>query len=382
MMETYVAEGKTAGMLTLVSHKGKIIHFASHGYSDIETKAALQTDTIFRIYSMTKPLTSIALMRLMELGHFQLDDAAYGWIPALKKLKVYAENGKLEALEQDITIRQLLTHTAGFSYGYDSASHPVDKMYAETWRTLGQDRSLSEMMAIMFEIPLIAQPGSRWHYSIATDICGYLVELMSGMPFADYLRQTLLDPLDMTDTAFEVSADKLDRFASLYGYSEDNSLAKLEFNNNSPYISTPHKPIKLHSGGSGLVSTTGDYLCFAQMMLNRGEFEGKRIVSPETVDLMTINHVADKLLPLSYNGMVPELLKAYGFGLGYCINLDPDSAGSRGSQGEYGWGGMADSYCLVDPQRDLIGILMQQYMPSLHYAGRRDFRNAVYAALD
>jgi len=318
----------------------------------------------------------------MEQGHFKLDDAAYRWIPALKNLKVYCDNDRLDSLQQQITIRQLLTHTAGFSYGYESASHPVDKMYAESWRSLRYDKSLSEMMALMFEIPLIAQPGSRWHYSIATDVCGYLVELISDMPFADFLQQFIFEPLGMQDTGFEVSPEKLKRFASLYGYTEANPLAQLEFNDNSPYILSSRHPLKLHSGGAGLVSTTADYLRFAQMMLNGGILEDRRLLGSDTVALMTSNQIDPGLLPLDYNGISRELTSAYSFGLGYCINIDPDNAPGRGSMGDFGWGGLADSYCWVDPQQQLIGILMQQFIPSLYHSGRCDFRHAVYSTLD
>ena len=228
----------------------------------------------------------------------------------------------------------------------------------------------------------MAQPGTQWRYSIATDICGYLVELISGMPFAGYLRQILFDPLAMVDTGFEVNADKIDRFATLYGYTDDDPLAQLETNDRSPFISAISGiPIKLHSGGGGLVSTAADYLRFAQMMLNRGSLDGRRIIAPETVALMTKNHVPEKLLPLHFNGVAAGQYKGYGFGLGYCINLDPANTGAPGSQGDFGWGGMADTYCWVDPEQSLVAILMQQYLPSLHHAGRKDFRDAVYKAL-
>jgi CubicO group peptidase (beta-lactamase class C family) len=237
-------------------------------------------------------------------------------------------------------------------------------------------------MQTVLNFPLIAQPGSLWHYSIATDVCGYLVELISGMPFADYLQQTIFDPLGMVDTAFEVPAHKIDRFATLYGYTENDALAQLETNDKSPFISTISGiPVRMQSGGGGLVSTAPDYLRFAQMMLNRGELDEHRIIKPETVALMTNNHVAEKLLPLSYNGVAAGQFSGYGFGLGYCINMDPAQAGAPGSRGDFGWGGMADTYCWVDPQQQMVAILMQQYLPSLHHAGRKDFRDAVYRAL-
>ncbi|MDH3386258.1 MAG: beta-lactamase family protein [Gammaproteobacteria bacterium] len=378
MMASYVVSGKSAGMLALVSRGGKIEYLGCHGHADIAGGTPICEDTIFRIYSMTKPITSVSLMTLMEQGHFELDDAARRWIPALANLEVY-QQGKIES---DITIRQLLTHTAGFSYGFQPDKFPVDELYAKVWRGRIQDQTMEQVLQILFEFPLVAQPGTLWHYSIATDICGYLVELMSGMPLADYLQQTIFDPLGMTDTSFEVSADKIDRFAILYGYTDDDPLAQLEHNETSPFISALSGiPVRLHSGGGGLTSTARDYWRFAQMMLNGGEFNGYRVIKPETVSLMTQNHVPEKLLPMSFNGVAPAEFSGYGFGLGYCVNIDPAHTAAAGSAGDFGWGGMADTYCWVDPAEQLVAILMQQYLPSLHHAGRRDFRNVVYRAL-
>jgi len=378
MMSNYIDAGKSAGMSTLVSRYGEVAHFSYKGHADIASATALREDTIFRIYSMTKPITSVALMTLMEQGHFELDDAAKRWIPTLAELEVYGQ-GKIQS---DITIGQLLTHTAGFSYGFKPDLHPVDELYAEIWRGRIQDQTLEQVLQTLFKFPLIAQPGSLWHYSIATDVCGYLIELISGMPLADYLQQTIFDPLEMVDTAFEVPAHKIERFATLYGYTENDALAQLETNDTSPFISTISGiPVRMHSGGGGLVSTAPDYWRFAQMMLNRGELGGCRIIKPGTVALMTTNHVAEKLLPLSFNGVAAEQFSGYGFGLGYCINMDPTQTAASGSRGDFGWGGMADTYCWVDPQQEMVAILMQQYLPSLHHAGRKDFRNAVYRAL-
>jgi len=378
MTETYINDGKSAGMLTLVSRGGEIAQISCRGYADIESATPIRENTIFRIYSMTKPITSVALMTLFERGYFELDDAAKRWIPALGKLEVHGQ-GKLDS---DITIRQLLTHTAGFSYGFEPDKSPVDKLYAEVWRERIQDQTLQQVMQKVLELPLVAQPGTLWHYSIATDICAYLVELISDMPFADYLQRTIFDPLGMIDTAFEVSADKIDRFATLYGYRDDNPLAQLETNDRSPFISAISGiPVRLHSGGAGLVSTVNDYLRFAQMMLNRGEIDGQRILDAGTVALMTTNQVPESQLPLSFNSVAPGPFSGYGFGLGYAINMDPSNTAAAGSRGDFGWGGLADTYCWVDPEQALVAILMQQYIPSLHHAGRKDFRNAVYRAL-
>ncbi len=379
LMTQYIDADKSAGMLTLVSQHGNIIHQQACGFQDIDSQTPMQDDTLFRIYSMTKPITSVALMSLYELGEFELDDPAYRWIPALKNLKVYCSSDHYEDLESHITIRQLLTHTAGFSYGFNPDNHPVDKLYSEMWDLLKQDPPLSKLMTTIFDLPLLAQPGSLWQYSIATDICGYLVELMADMPFGDYLQQIIFDPLNMIDTAFEVSEKKRHRFATLYGIQDEEPLAVLESNQSSPFIPSANKgKVNLHSGGGGLVSTINDYWQFAQMMLNRGELNGVRVINKETVDLMTQNHVPKKLFPLTFNGIVPDVVDGYGFGLGYCINMGADQVGSIG---DFGWGGMADTYCWIDPEEEIVGILMQQFMPSLTHSGRLDFRKAVYSTL-
>ena len=377
-MQSWVDAGKSAGMLSLIWRQGEVALQSCRGFADIDSARPIRPDTIFRLYSMTKPITSVALMTLYEQGQFELDDAAKRWIPALGKLEVYDEG----PIESDVTVRQLLTHTAGFSYGFRPDEIPVDQLYAKIWRQRLQDQTLEALMLELLELPLVAQPGSRWHYSVATDICGYLVELMSDMPLADYLEQTILQPLGMTDTAFEVGADKIDRFATLYGYREDNPLAQLEFNESSPFISAISGiPVRLHSGGGGLTGTATDYLRFARMMLNGGELDGARILEPETVALMTRNHLPGNLLPLTFNGVAAGPYRGYGFGLGYCINIDPTDTAAAGSRGDFGWGGMADTYCWVDPEQQLIGILMQQFLPSLHHPGRKEYRDQVYRSL-
>ncbi|MEM7565521.1 MAG: serine hydrolase domain-containing protein, partial [Pseudomonadota bacterium] len=306
------------------------------------------------------------------------DDAAKRWIPELAKLQVYQQG----PIESDITIRQLLTHTAGFSYGFNPEQCPVDKHYEIIWRKEIREKSLSEILPELFRVPLIAQPGTRWHYSIATDICGYLVELISGMPFGDYLQQTLLDPLGMVDTGFEVSLANQSRLASLYRFDPEEPLKRIETANDTPLIpAVTGKPVRLHSGGAGLVSSLGDYLRFAEMMLNGGKSHGLQILKPETVALMTRNQIPEKLLPLAFNGVRAGDYCGYGFGLGYCVTIDTDKTAAAGTLGDFGWGGLADTYCWVDPQHDMVAILLQQFMPSLFHPGRLDFRNAVYASL-
>ena len=382
MLEHYIADKRSAGMVALVSRQGEPVYCSVRGLADIARQTPMLRDTIFRIYSMTKPVTSVALMTLLEQGHCHLDDAAYRWIPALRDLTVYIDQDRRDPIASDITIRQLLTHTAGFSYGFEPDINPVDAMYQGAMNENRRQHNLADWLADLFELPLIAQPGERWHYSIATDICGYLVELMSDMPFGDYLQKKIFDPLAMIDTGFLVPVSEAERFAALYSRTKDESLVELESASNSPFLAqSPAGSAVLQSGGGGLVSTIDDYWRFAQMMLNGGELDGVRVLGRKTVEWMIQNHLPSDLLPISFNGVVPQLLAAYGFGLGYAINIDPSRAGTLGSAGDFGWGGVADTYCWVDPKEQLIGILMQQFTPSLTHPGRRDFRNAVYQAL-
>ena len=381
LLERYVSEGRSAGMQALVAHHGQIAHFSSHGLMNIAQQTPVRDDTLFRIFSMTKPVTSVALMSLLERGHLHIDDPVSHWLPACGQLRVLREDGQLEDIERPVTVRQLLTHTAGFSYGFNPTECAVDKLYDAVWRDDYSRLALSDLIPRLLELPLRHQPGTRWHYSIATDICGHLVELISGQPFADFLHEKVFRPLGMHDTGFAVPRNKLDRLATIYHTNAEAELSELGPQDSAFIFPAPVDDAPLHSGGAGLISTAHDYWRFAQMMLNGGELDGKRILGRKTVAWMTRNHVPVQLLPLTFNGIVPQSLTAYGFGLGYCVNRDADAAGTLGSTGDFGWGGLADTYCWVDPQESLVAILLQQHVPSLFHPGRRDFRNAVYQAL-
>ncbi len=378
-LQEYVDAGKAAGFVSLVARDSQVAHFQACGWRDPENKLPMGPDTIFRIYSMTKPITSIALMMLHEEGKFQLFEPVSRYISAFGGSKVLIGHDfmgpKLVAQNPPMTIRHLLTHTAGLSYGFHYDS-PIDDMYRDSiFRS--ETASLEEKVTGMAELPLRFQPGSAWHYSIATDVCGYLVQLLADMPFEDFLEKRIFQPLGMTDTAFHVSADKLERFAKLYQHNiQDGSFHE--------YRGEPHipahdftKPASAPSGGGGLVSTLGDYWQFAKMLLKRGEAEGARIIGRKTLEFMTRNHIRAELLPLAIGfGAMP----GRGFGLGFDVILDAAQTGVLNSDGAYGWSGAAATNFWVDPQERMVGIIMVQLMDNM-LPFQQDFRALAYQAL-
>ena len=367
-MQGLVDEGRLAGVVTAVARHGKIVHFESAGYRDIEAGAAMTNDTLFRIYSMTKPITGVALMMLYEEGKFLLSDPVEKYIPELSNLQVAAgldENGDLltEPATHPMTVRELMAHTGGLTYGIFSASG-VDSLYVEA-DLLNNDISLKEMVTRLGAIPLRQQPGTMWHYSVAVDVQGYLVEVLSGMAFDDFLDERLFGPLGMSDTDFHVPPEKVDRFAQVYTYDPEGNLAAAEmFGGLNGYFEDP----VLKSGGGGLVSSTMDYLKFTQMLANGGELNGVRILSPLTIDLMRRNQ-----LP---RGLPDNILGAPGtvFGLDFAVVTDPVEAESF-SAGEYYWGGAAGTWFWIDPVEDLIvvGMIQQwgQGLPNVRALSRQ-----------
>jgi CubicO group peptidase (beta-lactamase class C family) len=371
-MQRYIDQELVAGIVTLVARRGSVVHLEKLGMQDIETSKPMELDTIFRIYSMTKPITSVALMMLFEQGLVRLADPVSKYIPKFKKVKVWVNEGEFADLTREITVHDLLTHTAGLSYGgYEETHTPVDKLYdqADVFNT---DMTLQEMMRRIADLPLVHQPGEVWRYSVATDVVGRLIEVISDMTLADFLDEKILRPLGMEDTAFSVPADKMGRFATLYGMTEKGALEVIDTVVGGDYVT-----VRLHAGGHGLVSTAADYLRFAQLVLNRGELNGVRLLGRKTMELMTTNHIPPALLPLEMVDPWP----GFGFGLGFRVLLDVPQAGVMGSVGSHGWAGWASTYFWVDPQEQLIGILLLQYIPSGTYPISEDFRTAVYQAL-
>jgi CubicO group peptidase (beta-lactamase class C family) len=358
LLESYVSSGKLAGVLMLVVRDGKVAHVGAFGDMNLEDKQAMRRDAIFRIYSMTKPITGVALMTLYDEHRFELDDPVAKYLPGFEKLKVHGgtdgDKVKLVDLKRPITIRDLMRHTAGLAYGLSSAT-PVDTMYTDA-KLLDRTRNLDSMLERLLQIPLAAQPGEKWMYSIAVDVQGKLIEALSSKPLDEFFAERIFKPLAMQDTGFFVPADKLARFTVNYNM-KDGHLSPIDVPKTSQFAA---KPV-LFSGGGGLVSTADDYLRFAQMMLNRGELDGKRILKPETVDLMTRNHLADELVPI---GLATRTMANMGFGLDFAVRVKTGNGEPAGSLGEYGWGGAASTQFFVSPREKLIAIGMTQFMPS------------------
>jgi CubicO group peptidase (beta-lactamase class C family) len=369
-----LAQGKLAGLVMLVARQGSVVQFGKYGVQDLESGVPMASDTVFRIYSMTKPITTVALMMLYEQGLFQLREPLSKFIPAFKMTKVWVGEGQLVDPAREITIYDLLTHTAGLSYGgYEETGIPVDKLYDEA-DLENSEIDNEEMVRRIASLPLMYHPGEKWFYSVATDVVGHLVEVISGMGLDTYFEAKILAPLGMEDTAFYVPEDKMNRFATLYGPGEDGGLELLD----EPSTGAWSKPPRPLYGGHGLVSTTLDYLRFCQMLLNGGELEGGRLLGRKTVELLTMNHLPESMIPI---GWPPDVMHGYGFGLGFRVRVDDAKAGLLGSVGEYAWGGYASTSFFIDPREDLIAILMPQLIPSGYYPILEELRVLVYQAL-
>jgi CubicO group peptidase (beta-lactamase class C family) len=350
-MKSLVDEGRLAGVVTMVARHGKLVEFDALGKRDIAADAPMQKDSIFRIYSMSKPITGVAMMMLFEDGKWQLNDPVSKYIPEFANLKVYAtdehNNMTLKDPVHPVTMRELMSHTGGFTYGFFSNT-PVDKLQREA-DLFNTDNTLDEFIKRVAKLPLNAQPGSEWHYSISVDIQGYIVQKLSGMPFEEFLEKRIFKPLGMSDTGFYVPKEKLNRFAQFYTYDKDGKLLAIKTNENLNHDFAV-KPA-LSSGGGGLVSTATDYMRFCQMLLNGGQLNGVRLLSPRTVELMRTN-----VLPPN----IPTLAPGAGFGLDFAVYTDAVAAGGYYGKGTYFWGGAAGTWFWIDPASDLIVIGMIQ----------------------
>jgi CubicO group peptidase (beta-lactamase class C family) len=363
-MQGQVLSGELAGGVTLLARHGKLVEAKTFGYRDLATRAPITRDTIFRVFSMTKPITGTAMMILYEEGKWRPSDPLARYIPEFAHLKVF---GGLDAQGKPIlvepmhppTVGELMTHTAGFTYGFFGDS-PVDRMYAEVQPLAAG--TLQEMIERLAKLPLAYQPGSKWLYSLSVDIQGYLVEKLSGRPLGDFMRERIFTPLGMTDTGFYVPAEKLARLATDYDAERGPQGLK-------PLPRDPHVSARpgLASGGGGLYATAGDYMRFAQMLLNGGELEGKRILAPRTVALMRTNHLAAPLLSGEFGIGYQRMRPGFGYGYDVAVYEAPLRAESTVGQGSFLWDGAAGTWFWVDPTYDIafVGMIQRHVGPHL-----------------
>ncbi len=364
-----VKRGHLAGAIGVVARKGKIAYWETVGMADIEAGRPMRDDTIFRIYSMTKPIVGVALMTLYEEGRFALRDPVKRYIPELGGMKVMADGGKVPS-DPEMTVQDLMRHTAGMTYG--GGKTEVDKMYGDL-NVLGDNRTVDDFIQKLAKIPLKHQPGSAWEYSVSVDVQGRLIEVLTGKDLATALRERVFNPLDMRDTGFTVPPDRKGRFVQMYSKTEDEK--GIEPSPASRSTGYYDYESQWYSGGGGLVSTTRDYLRFCQMLLNGGELDGNRILSRKTIELMTRDHV---------NGVrraSSVLSPGYGFGLDLAVHIDMAESGLNGSLGEYNWGGLAGTNFWIDPAEEMIGLYMIQMLPPRFSDGRTQFKRLAYQAI-
>ena len=388
VMKSHLADEKMAGAMGMIARNGKVVYTETWGEADRENGVPMRPDTIFRIYSMTKPITSTAVMILYEEGKLFLNDPVGNYIPELGELQVAVATadggpaGETRPAARPMTVRDLLRHTSGLTYGVFGNTE-VDQKYRQAG-LLFADRDLAHFVEKLSEIPLQYEPGTRWHYGVSTDVLGRLVEVVSGQSFDEFLQDRIFSPLGMVDTSFWVPPSKRGRFAQLYSPTgtADGPEAWLQPNTSTEIDVAPptaslnylgDKPPGMLSGGGGLVSTASDYMRFCLMMLQGGEFEGVRILSPKTVELMTADHMV---------GIDGGLFgrPGTGFGLGYAVSHGPGAMGEYTSVGEYNWGGAAGTRFWIDPEENLVGIYMVQILPHRTTLGS-EFRNLTYQAL-
>jgi len=390
----YIDSGRFPGTQTLIYRRGAIAHSAVQGYADLERKKPMQEDTIFRIYSMTKPITSVAFMMLVEEGLVALDEPVHKYIPQWQDLRVFQAGTAPPFLTRPVTrpmqIVDLLRHTSGLTYGFQQRSN-VDAAYrAKKIGEVEKAGTMQSMIDDLASIPLEFSPGEAWNYSVSTDVIGYLIEKISGQPFEQFLRDRIFQPLGMHDTDFHVPAAKAHRFAACYNatpggmatFHSPGAKGGLTLQDD-PTTSSFLEPPSFISGGGGLCSTAADYLTFCRALLNRGELGGVRLLGPKTLALMTTNHLpgGKDLTQLSRSLFSEATYAGIGFGLGFSISIDPALSLIPGSPGEYAWGGAATTSFWIDPAEDLIAIFMTQVLPSSAYPVRRELRTLVYSAI-
>tara|TARA_Y100001970_G_scaffold253905_1_gene329128 strand:+ start:1305 stop:2573 length:1269 start_codon:yes stop_codon:yes gene_type:complete len=391
----YITPGKMIGTITLIARSDEVAFVDCQGYKNRESKEKMTEDTIFRIFSMTKPITSVALMQLYEKSLFRLDDPVYWYIPKWKGLEIF-ESGiypdfMTSPVSRHMTIRDLMSHQSGLTYHFMYRTN-VDAAY----RKLGigahgrfgnktdlsygkRGDSLDDMIDMISKVPLEFSPGDKWNYSVATDVLGYLVEHFSGKKLDTYFKENIFDPLEMKDTGFFCKESEIKRLSSCYQYRPNKSPILVD----SPESSWTLQEPKFLSGGGGLVSTLSDYYNFTSMLRNRGLFKGDRILGRKSMDMMTSNHLPDgkDLTEMSQSAFSETPYKGVGFGLGFSVMLDPVKSQTLSDPGEFGWGGMASTVFWVNPVEDMIVIFLTQLIPSSSYQIRRELRTLAYSSL-
>lgn len=353
-MQNYIDEGKFAGIAALVYKDGEVAYRRNFGFADLANQKPIEDNTIYRIYSMTKPITAVALMTLYDEGKFQLDDKVSQYIPEFEGAQVYnAETKSLEPQTEELTIRHLLTHTSGIPYGWDQKAY-VDSLYRVKGAG-GWDGTIGEKVKILAKIPLKSQPGTHYEYGLGIDVAGYLVEVFSGIPLDEYMKTKIFDPLNMDDTGFYVPEEKHSRLSKVYANRKDSLIAPEGMN------AAFKKPVTLFSGGGGLVSTVDDYLTFCKMLLNGGELNGTRILKEETAQMIMTDQLPQGA----------KYADNKGYGLAGEVNFET---------GEYGWAGAASTKFWIDPKDDMIVIAAAQLMPS-NYSYADEFKKIVDRAV-
>ena len=383
----YIGPGKIAGCQVSVARHGHLAYSKSFGQMDLARAKPTGDDTIYRIYSMTKPITSVALMTLYERGYFQLNDPVSRYVPSWKDHRVWVSGEgdvmQTEPAHRPVSFRDVLSHQAGLTYGGGlpgvGIQHPIDRIYRELKiRSAGSSDSMVEFMDKLGQVPLRYQPGSAWMYSLATDVCGALVEIISGVPFAQYLQEVIFDPLGMKDTSFFVAPNKVDRFAANYQRGPDKRLKLIDDPATSDFTRDPG----FKSGGGGLTGTSADYLRFCEMLRRGGELDGARILGPRTIEIMHMNHLAGgkDLTQVALGTFSETANEGVGFGLGFASTLGQVETGTLGV-GDYYWGGAASTIFWVDPKEDLSVVFMTQLMPSGTFNFRGQLKSIIYSAI-
>ena len=390
LSKNYIKENRLPNIINMVSRNGKIVYFKNFGYKGIEDKSTIKKNDLFRIYSMTKPITAVAAMQLYEQGKFKLKDKVSKYIPELKNLKVLNENGVIVDVKNEMTMQQLFTHTAGFSYGFNN-NDVIDKLYikAKLWNSKNSDEFISKVS----KLPLKNEPGKVYHYSIAVDITGVIVERLSGLTLDEYFKKNIFEPLGMNDTFFEVPKAKRNRFIpnNFYNYKKGKpeTITSEYWKNRWSYdtneesrVYDDYFNVKLYSGGGGLVSTAMDFMIFAECIRNGGIFNKKRILSPKTINYMIKNHLNSSLVNEANTGenLNSNNTNGFGFGLGFGLITNTQESAIIGSEGEYFWGGAAGTVFWIDPVEEIIVVSMIQLMDS-PWSLREDLKIATYQAL-